>query len=54
MRRRPRSAWDHPVIVAAAVVWLVIVLWLGPRALNIEHTNEQADTAAHVAANKGR
>jgi hypothetical protein len=51
---RPIQTWDSPAAVIAAVIWLVIVCWLGPRALDIEAAHEQADTAAHVAAIKGR
>jgi transposase len=48
--RRPVERWDSPTTLIAAVIWLVVLLWLGPRALDLEHQNEQARTAAHVAA----
>ena len=51
-RGRPIPRWDSPLAVAAAVVWLVLLLWLGPRALDLELAQERADTAAHVAASQ--
>jgi hypothetical protein len=40
--RRLVTRWDSPLAVAAAVLWLVIVLWLGPRALDMEQAQERA------------
>lgn len=43
MRRRTRpheSPLDTLVAVVAAILWLVILLWLGPRALDMERANE--------------
>lgn len=48
-RDRRVTRWDSPAVVAAAVVWLLILLWLGPRALDIEHRNE---TRAREAATR--
>lgn len=48
-RRRGRDVPTWAAI-CAAILWLVIVLWLGPRALDLEAANERAHTAAHVAA----
>lgn len=49
-RDRRFTRWDSPAAVVAAVVWLVILLWLGPRALDIEHQNETRARDAHIAA----
>jgi len=48
--RRLVTRWDSPLAVIAAVIWLVIVLWLGPRAIDIEHQNETRAREAHIAA----
>ena len=40
--RPPDSPLDSPIAVLAAILWLVILLWLGPRALDQEH-----DTHSH-------
>jgi hypothetical protein len=31
-----REAWESPATLLAAVIWLAILLWLGPRALDLE------------------
>jgi len=40
--RRLVTRWDSPAAVIAAVIWLVIVLCLGPRALDMEQAQERA------------
>ena len=48
--RPPESPLDSPLAVVAAILWLVLLLWLGPRALDLEHANETRAREAHIAA----
>ena len=49
-RGRPVSRWDSPIALAAALLWLVLVLVVGPWALDVEHANETRAREAHIAA----
>ena len=37
--RPPDSRWDSPIAVVAAILWLVLLIWLGPRALDADYAN---------------
>ena len=42
--------WHHDPrdVVIAAILWLVILFWLGPRALDLEHDTHPQHAAQEV------